>query len=183
MTGFRSIASLQPAEEGYIPSHALWVRGGRMHVDGNFPLREVCGGSCNVRILRDANGRLLIDTHGHTEGFYTGPSSNLAHGLTIDEMLAPPAPYAGGKRIFDMGRYDEAYIAASEVWVFEGKRMWLNGYTVVSDKLSEETPVRIVRDSSGAFDVDLHYCTSVEWADEQPTREFMFPMQVHRRVR
>jgi hypothetical protein len=60
---------------------------------------------------------------------------------------------------------------------------WLNGFTLVSDTASEETPVRIVRDSYGAYSVDLHFCAGVEWADRQPQRELMFPMQVHRRVR
>jgi hypothetical protein len=183
----RRIIDLENGEAAHAPTHAAWVSGDRMYLNGNYPIKDTGGGSFGLRIIKGHDGRLLVDLSDCLDERFAGFSSFASFAgqvtpMAVDEALPAPKPDPDTHRIVDMEAGETAYIDPAAVWVYEGRRMWLNGYTEVSDSLSGRTPLRLQKLSDGSYTVDLSYCEGFEWASEPDSSVPQFPLQVWRRV-
>jgi len=185
MLPIRTIADLQNGEAAYTPTHAAWVSGGEMYLNGKYPIKETGEGSYGIRLIKDPAGRLFVYlSQCPDQSFSAFPAfAGGADPVHVDEMLPFPQPDASCHRIVDMAREETAYISPSDVWVYDNRRMWLNGYTAVSRQLSAETPLCLRRLFCGYYAVDLTHCPDVEWAIAYDGDRPNFPIQVLRRLR
>lgn len=183
MVSERQVSSLQHGEAGFTLPWAAWVQRGVMFVNGEYPLRETSNGNCTLRLLKQADGRMLVDVSTLDDGNICTipPFGPDAQRVRIDERLMPPPPSIH-RRIYDMERGESAFIRVEDVWVYEGRRMWINGYTPISSEMTPETPVRLFYDRNTGINVDLTYCNGHVYDSSPPLQGPMFPIQVHRRI-
>lgn len=179
----RTILNLQPGESAYTPTHAAWIRGSDMMLNGHFPIKRVGGGSFGLRLVKLPNGNLAVDLSGcQGERFSTIPAfAGDVPAVRVDVALTQPLPDPDRRRIFDMTGDSFGFVSTESAWVF-GAHMWLDGLATVCDKQSGETPLLVERYSDGSFVIDNHFCQDAQyqtaWRDE-----CSWPVQVLQAVR
>ena len=183
----RRVTELERGEAAFVPTHAAWVQNGRMYLNGEYPIHSVGGGSFGIRLVKDSHGLLKVDLSAVPSERFAGFSSFACFAgsvtpVAIDEALEAPLPDPEGDRIVDLKSYDVAFIDPAQVWVFEGKRMWLNGYTRVRFSADRTHCLKIVKGGDGAISVDLLYCEGFRWAREMDDTVPQFPLQVLKRI-
>ena len=187
MNIIRRIIDLENAEAAYAPTHAAWVASEQMYLNGSHPIQSTASDSFGLRLVKDRHGRLKVDLSAcRGERFPSFPSfASFAGQLTplhVDEALPDPRHDPSRRRIVDMVPGQSVFISPYEVWVFEERRMWLNGYSIFGHERSTFRPILLHKTLDGAYTVDLSHCPDFDYASEPNETEEHFPLQVQSRV-
>ncbi len=155
----RTILNLQPGESAYTPTHAAWIRGSDMMLNGHYPIKRVGGGSFGLRLVKLPNGTLAVDLTGcRDERFSTVAAfAGDVPAVRVDVALSEPLPDPDRLRIFDMKPGSFGFVSTKSAWV-HGPHMWLDGLAAVRDSQSGETPLMVERYLDGSYVIDNHFC-------------------------
>jgi hypothetical protein len=179
----RRILDLRAGESAFAPTHAAWINGHDMYLNGNYPIHRVGGGSFGLRLVKFPNGKLAVDlTHCHGTRFDSiAAFAGDVPPVRVDMALEAPLPDPDHRRIFDVKPGDFAFISTTSAWVF-GEHMWLDGSAATSDTKSGDTPLFIERRLDGSYVIDNHYCQDALYSTDWRA-EHVWPIQVLEAIR